>query len=54
MHLGKWGDTYRQEGSLMYEVSHHLSSLELLRRMVGENVSGQLVKKCHNILFIFV
>ncbi len=30
-------------------VSCHLSSLELLRKMVGENVSGQSIKKCHRI-----
>ncbi len=30
-------------------VSRHLSSFELLIRMVGENVSGQSIKKCHKI-----
>ncbi len=32
-------------------VSRHLSSFELLIRMVGENVSGQSIKKCHKIFF---
>ncbi len=30
-------------------VSRHLSSLELLIRMVGGKVSGQSIKKCHKI-----
>ncbi len=44
MHLGKKGRHLKARS-----VSRHLSSFELLIRMVGENVSGQSIKKCHKI-----
>ncbi len=46
MHLGKKGRHLKARS-----VSRHLSSLELLIRMVGKNVSGQSIKKCHKIFF---